>query len=134
MKQIAFAALAAMAYGMRKPKLILSYDDTENYFLGLEHNNPVTMKLPGDKRAKDPANECTGWQLEAPGREFSTFRIEQQVTNKCTKLVFHTNEGLDAYDQEEVWFWNDCGNDIDGDRVFILNVQVYDDGMVADEP
>ena len=58
MKQIAFAALAATAFGM-KPKLILSYDDTDNYFLGLEHGNPVTMKVPRDKRAID--GSCKGW-------------------------------------------------------------------------
>ena len=57
------------------------------------------------------------------------------MTNKCSKLIFHTIEGLAAYDKEEVWLYNDCAADDDENKVVILNVQVYDDGSnVADEP
>ena len=58
MKQVAFAAIAAIA-AARQPKLIVSYADTQNYFLGLEHGNPATMKLPADHRKND--GSCNGW-------------------------------------------------------------------------
>ena len=58
MKQVAFAAIAAIA-AAAKPKLIVSYEDTQNYFLGLEHENPATMSLPRDYRTQNTS--CTGW-------------------------------------------------------------------------
>lgn len=68
---------------------------------------------------------------------YESFDIEEQVNNNCTKLVFHTILGKESYDKEEVYFYNTCAdeNDPDENRVFVLNVQVYDDGSnVADEP
>ena len=62
MKQIAFAAasLATISNAMI-PSLILSNNDTQDYFLGLEKGNPAVLKMPRDHRARDGA--CFGWRL-----------------------------------------------------------------------
>ena len=62
MKQFAFAAtLCAMTMAMdaSKPKLVISYESTENYFLGLDRENPTTLKMPKDRRTRDTS--CMGW-------------------------------------------------------------------------
>ena len=62
MKQVAFAAITAFAAAAKSPKLIVSYNDTQNYFLGLEHGNPASLKLPRDYRTQK--TDCTGWKLQ----------------------------------------------------------------------
>ena len=62
MKQFASAATlcaVSMAMHSSQPKLILSYESTENYFLGLERGNPTTLKMPKDRRTRETS--CNGW-------------------------------------------------------------------------
>ena len=128
MKQFAFAAIAAIATAEKapKPQLVISYRDTDDYFLGLEHGNPAHMKMPRDWRARD--GECNGWSLEDASKEYDSFSIEVKSPPEgqqgCTKLIFRAANDAVDYAAEAVAFTNDCGEE---PETLILNVQVYDD-------
>ena len=124
MKQVAFAAITAFA-AARSPKLIVSYNDTQNYFLGLEHDNPASMKLPRDYRAHN--SECTGWRLQDEAAQYDSFTLKvisrEDSPNGCSSLLFTAASDADVYERESVVFVNDCGEE---EETLIVNVQVYD--------
>ena len=141
MKQFAFSAalLASFAsafYGQHSPALIVSYENQDNYFLGLEHDNPATVKFPKDWKVF--TGFCSGWQLLDSEQEYDSFEIElvepeYDARFGCKKMVFtakHLEDGM-SYGREEVVLVNDCGWD-DGmgddefeDAYMVINVQVF---------
>ena len=77
MKQFvaAFAAiLATTAVAKKRPfNLNVTYADEDEIFLGIEIDNPATVRMP---RAKAPAGSgitCTGWQLADPLASYTDF-------------------------------------------------------------
>ena len=127
-KQFAFAVVAAIvaAENAPKPQLVVSYRDNGDYFLGLEHGNPATLKMPRDWRAKD--GECAGWTLQNADQEYDSFSLEVRSPPEgqqgCTKLILRANNMIDDYEAESVVFTNDCGEE---EETLIVNVQVFDD-------
>lgn len=123
MKQFTFAtilAAAASAMGSRNPLLLIDYESTDDYYLGVKQNNPVTMKLPRDMRARD--GSCTGWVLEED--IYDTFSITVDDSAHCTNLVFNAFDDLPNDGEEEVYLVNDCGEE---EETLTVKVQVYRD-------
>ena len=131
MKQVAFAALAAMAAAYR-PQLMVSYRDTDNYFLGLERANPATLKMPRDFRAKEGL--CNGWTLDQNDDGYNSFDLQivspPEGVEGCDKLRFIAKPNAEIYEKEIVSFYNDCAEE-DEDDLLIVYVQVLHnaDGM-----
>ena len=127
MKQVAFAALAAMASAY-KPQLVLSYRDTQNYFLGLEHDNPAMLKMPRDHRARD-SEVCEGWKLSEGQADPISFDLDilspPEGVEGCTKLVFRAKDA-DVYARELVEFTNTCAEEGEEATLKVYD-QVYDD-------
>ena len=125
MKQVAFAAVAAMAAAY-KPQLMVSYLDTDNYFLGLELQNPATLKMPRDFRAKDGA--CDGWILDQNDEGYDSFELltvsPPDGIEGCDKLRFVARPAP-FYEKEIVSFTNTCAEQ-DEDNKLIVYVQVLD--------
>ena len=125
MKQVAFAALAAMAAAY-KPQLMVSYWDTENYFLGLELRNPAMLKMPRDYRAKEGL--CNGWTLDQNTDGYNSFDLEivspPEGVEGCDKLRFVARPAP-FYEKEIVSFSNDCAEEGE-DNQLIVYVQVFD--------
>ena len=121
---IATAALCASAMAMQ-PKLVLSYRDTDDYFLGLKHGNPTHMKMPRDHRVKQ--GTCDGWQLRDADRVYDSFRLDVNAPPEgeqgCTNLVFAALPDAEIYDEESVVFIMNCD---EGQESLTINVQVYD--------
>ena len=132
MKQVAFAAITAFSTAAKSPKLIVSYNDTQNYFLGLEHDNPASLKLPRDYRAKE--TECNGWKLQNEDLEYDSFTLEvitrEDSPNGCSSLLFTAASDADVYERESVVFVNDCGAE---EELLVVNVQVFDNYDAADD-
>ena len=123
MKQFTFAAIlavAASAMKSRNPLLVIEYESTDDYFLGVKQNNPVTMKMPRDSRARD--GSCAGWTLVEEVHD--TFSITVDDSAYCTSLVFEALADLPNNGEEEVYLVNDCGEE---EEILTVMVQVYRD-------
>ena len=55
---------------MAAPKVSVSYMKPA---ITIEPCNPAILKFPMDRRAKDPANNCVGWQPEPGIENFDNF-------------------------------------------------------------
>ena len=127
MKQFAIAAAicASTTLAAMNPKLVISYDSTDDYFLGLKHGNPTTLKLPRDFRVKQGI--CDGWELQDPARLYESFTMSvfapPEGQQGCTNIVFDAVPNAEIYDEESVVFINNCD---DGQEQLIMNVQVFD--------
>ena len=86
MKQFAitFAAIfAATAFAQEEEEekpfaIAVSYADDQNIFLGLEVDNPATIKLPRScsaRAARQAEIECSGWQLFDENAAYTDFSI-----------------------------------------------------------
>ena len=82
----AFAALLATT-ATATFKLETSFANEEEIFIGVEPDNPITLKLP---RTKPPAHmciECEGWQLQDDSAVYADFTIVPEVVGKRTKFI-----------------------------------------------
>ena len=43
--------------------LTVSHENEEEIFMGIEIDNPVTLKLPKVRAPRGSGTQCTGWQL-----------------------------------------------------------------------
>ena len=129
MKQFAFAATLSamtMAMGSPNPKLVISYESTtENYFLGLERDNPTTLKMPKDRRTR--STSCAGWQLQDETAAYTSFDLvidgPEEGEQGCTKYILSTKaDAAQNAAEEQVIFFNDCGDEIE---TLTIDVQVY---------
>ena len=111
MKQYLTALAALLATTSAGFTLETTFDDDGDIFIGIELDNPVTLKLP---RTKPPAEmcfiECTGWQLADDTAVYTDFTVEAMTVGKRTKFVL-TAIGETNMDGELVEFENTCNVD-----------------------
>ena len=55
------AFLATTAAAQKPFELETTFNNEDEIFLGMELDNPVTLKLPRTKPPHDMCIECTGW-------------------------------------------------------------------------
>ena len=79
---IAAAALACSAMAGRNPKLSISYEDTDDYFLGLREGQTLTLKEPKDFSADARDGLCSGWVRQVPAEGYNDFVINA-ITEGC---------------------------------------------------
>ena len=120
MKQFAFASLAALT--MAAPKISVSYTQPS---ITIEPCNDAIFKFPMDRRAKDPANNCKGWQPESGIETWDNFVSFGLRAKKRGDVYKHLKlrptvpsdmeEGYDNsayFDEETIWLYNDCETDV----------------------
>ena len=53
-----------------------TFANEDEIFIGVEPENPITIKLPRAKPPADMCIACDGWQLVDPEFEYTDFTIE----------------------------------------------------------
>ena len=125
MKQFAFASLAALT--MAAPKVSVSYTKPT---ITIQPCNDAIFKFPMDRRAKDPANNCVGWQPE-PGVEtwdnFVSFDIRAKKKGDVYKFLklrpSVPSEMEEDFIEETIWLYNDCETDPTKESTMIVKIQ-----------
>ena len=93
--------------------LTMSHENEEEIFVGIEIDNPVTLKLPRVRAPRGSGTQCTGWQLADEDEEYDDFDIEVVSGRRSTSFVLTAIQATQQ-NGDYVQFVNTCSADENG--------------------